>query len=148
MVSSDAALIPSPLLKNVDLDPHGHPASNALQALLMVPAPLMQLPATGGWRQGVAAPQRNPHDGLGFVGQRPRDLSSTAPPPHPRPAALSPQGFSHPPVEGGERQNQRPLGPASTTFFRGSQVQQTEHTFEESASILGSLRTCHLYTAD
>lgn len=52
-----ATLIPSPLLKNVDLNPHGHPVSNALPAWVMVPTPVMQLPATGGWRQGTAVPQ-------------------------------------------------------------------------------------------
>ena len=47
-------LSPYPLsLKCVDSDPYGHPASNALSALVTVPDPGMQLPATGGQRQGT-----------------------------------------------------------------------------------------------
>lgn len=48
-------LSPHPLsLKYVDADPYGHPVSNALSALVTIPDPGMQLPATGGRRQGTA----------------------------------------------------------------------------------------------
>lgn len=80
-------LSPHPLsLKYVDADPFMATQSAMLYQLWSLsPDPGMQLPATGGRRQGTAVlPVQNPHDELGIVGQLSKDLfPDAAPPPHP-----------------------------------------------------------------
>lgn len=99
-------------------------------------------PEAGGREQ--QAPKSNPHDGLRLFGQRPRDLSQVQ-----HHFLIHPQQHRVPKDlhfylrKGGVKQNQKPLRPASTHFFRVSQLSWKEHAREESASILGSLRTCY-----